>query len=146
MHDSRGVGGGQRVGNLRCILQRSAHPQSFAPDQVIERFAGHILHGDVVNRLVIYFLGVDVIDGDDVRVVQGRRSPRFLNEPFFAVSTDRCGAQNLDRGHPVETRVHGLIHDTHSAGTEFGLNAIRAKGLADHAVNLWCEPVQQLTG
>jgi len=74
-----------------------ADAQALAPDQVIERFAGHVLHGDVMNRLAVDLLGVDVVDGDDVRVIQRRSSLRFLNKPLFAVATDGGGAQNLDR-------------------------------------------------
>jgi len=132
MDNPRGVRGGKRVRNLRRIFHRRADAQALAPDQVIERFAGHVLHGDVMNRLAVDLLGVDVVDGDDVRVIQRRSSLRFLNKPLFAVATDGGGAQNLDRGRPVEARVHGFIHHTHSTGTEFGLDAIEAKCLADH--------------
>ena len=70
MHDSGRVSDSQRVGNLRGIFQRIANPQSFAADQVMERLTGHQLHRDVLDGLALQLLCVDVVDGDDVRVVQ----------------------------------------------------------------------------
>ncbi len=88
MDDSGRVCGGQRVGDLRRILQCGANGKAFAPDQVIQRFARHVLHRNVADGLAFYFLSVDVIDCDDVRVIQRRSSLGFLNESLFAVRSD----------------------------------------------------------
>ena len=70
MYDSGRVSRCQRVGDLNGILQHVSNAQAFAPDQVIERIACHVLHGDVLNRLAIDLLRIDVVDRDDVGMVQ----------------------------------------------------------------------------
>ena len=49
MHDTGRVRRRQRVGHLDRILERLVQPQSFAGDQLVQRLAGHELHGNEIG-------------------------------------------------------------------------------------------------
>ena len=69
MHNSGGMRRSQCIRNLRAVFQCITDPQAFPSDQVIERFASYILHGNVVDVFAVDLLAVDVVDGDDIRMV-----------------------------------------------------------------------------
>ena len=125
MHNAGGMGRGQRVRDLDGVLQGLAHPQPFAPDQLVERFPRHVLHGDVLHRLAIHFLGVDVVDGDDVGVVERGRGLGFLHEALLPVGAGkRVRGQHLEGGRTVQARIYRFINNAHSAGAYLRLDAI----------------------
>jgi hypothetical protein len=81
MNNSRPVRRRQSIGDLHRVAKRFAHSQAFAADELVERLAGHVLHGDELHRLPIHLAGVDIVDGDDVAVTQRRGGFCFLREP-----------------------------------------------------------------
>ena len=68
MHDAGVVRGRQTVGDLDGVAQRVIQPHALAADQPVQRFAGHVLHGDEIHRLPVHLPGVDVENGDDVAI------------------------------------------------------------------------------
>src|SRR6266508_1543870 len=70
----------------------------------------------------------DVVDGEDVRMVQGRDGPRLPFEPNLQL---RLSAEplrhDLDRDLPVQPRVPSPIHLSHPARAERRENLIRAE-------------------
>ena len=86
----------------------------------------------------------DVVDGEDVRMVQGRDGPRLPFEPNLQL---RLSAEplrhDLDRDLPVQPRVPSPIHLSHPARAERRENLIRAEPRSgpDHkspTTNLHC--------
>ena len=67
---------GQRIRDLDGVLQRLAQPHPLARDQLVERLALHVLHGDEVDAVRL----VDVVDRDDVGVVERGGGLGFLDE------------------------------------------------------------------
>src|SRR5271169_2350221 len=133
MDDAGSMRGGQGVGDLDGVFQGLARPQPFAPDQLVQRFARHELHGDVLNRLAIHLLGVDVVDGDDVGVVQRGGGLSFLNEALLAVGAGQRGRrQNLDGDRAVQARIYSFVHNAHSARADLRLNTIGPERGAYH--------------
>jgi hypothetical protein len=81
MNDACGVRFGERIRDLDRVLQRIGQLHAFPRDQLGQRLAGYLLHGDQVRAIDF----VDVVDRNDVRVVQGGGGSGFLNktEPPF---------------------------------------------------------------
>src|SRR5262249_21453851 len=93
------------------------------------------LHRDEVDPLI----DVDVVDGDDVRMVQRRCGFRFLNEPPPPVGVDGLvSRKDLERGEAFEAGVARLVHDTHAAFPELFEDLVMTKTAAgtDH-----CRPM-----
>ena len=67
----------------------------------------------------------DVVEGDDVRMVEGGGRPCFLNEaaPPFGVGHD-LGPQELDGDRPPQARVAGGVDHAHAAPANLGVDAI----------------------
>ena len=115
------VRGVERRGDLRRILERLGHRQRPSRDQRIEPRAVHQLHRDERRPVVL----VDVVDGDDVRVVEGRGGARFLDEPAVAIGIGRrFGRQHLDRDRAPEPGVVGGVNNAHAAAADLGVDAI----------------------
>ena len=66
----------QRVGEGDRDAQRLAEAHALARDEGVEGLAGHELHDDEVDALG----GLDLVDGDDVRVVEGGGGAGLLHE------------------------------------------------------------------
>ena len=100
----------ERVGDLtrvaHCVPQR--HP--LCP----MRFASG--HPARIHRDEPVVVGLtDVVDGDDMRMVEGGGGLRFLHEALPLVGTaDSVGGKDLQGDEPVQTRVTGLVDDAHA--------------------------------
>lgn len=62
-------------------LQRFAQPHSIAGNQLVQCYPIHILHGNEVDSVGF----IDVINGDDVRMVQRGGGLGFQHEPFLVL-------------------------------------------------------------
>ena len=76
----------------------------------------------------------DVVNRADVRVVQRRDDAGFPPEAILdsALGVRPIVEQDLDRHHPAEADVFGLVHGPHPALTEGRDDAVRADGRANH--------------
>ena len=71
---------------------------------------------------------LDLVDGDDVRVIEGGGGLRFLDEPAAAVSIRQAiGGQHLDGHLATQPRVAGAIDLAHAAGAERRDDFVRAE-------------------
>ena len=87
-----------------CAAYASAVATGSGPprQQRVERHAIDELHRDERRAVVL----VDLVDGDDVRVVERRGGARFLDEAARpSGSAGRLGRQDLDRDRAAEPRV-----------------------------------------
>ena len=71
---------------------------------------------------------VDLVDIADVRVIEGRRGLRLLQEPLLGDGVPRqIRGEDLDRHLTVETRIPGEVDDTYPALADLGAGVIRAE-------------------
>jgi hypothetical protein len=102
------------VADLRDGQPSGAHPQA-------ETVTLHQLHCDEADA--IGFL--HRVDGDDVRMVQGRDSLRFTLKALEASGVLREGGrQHLQRDPPVERQVFGHVDFAHAAGAKLADDAV----------------------
>src|SRR5439155_337387 len=122
MDDSSGVGRGERTTNLNRDLQSLSQiqsrtyalPQSLAVDE---------LRGDETRIAG----GADFIDREDVRMIQGRGCPGFLNESLQTLLIRGEGfRKNLNCDRSIQLQVAGEIDLTHSALTNLRADFVAA--------------------
>ena len=113
--DALVMGLAQAGGHLAGDLQGLLRLQRSAPELVLERLAVHELHGDIGPVLVL----ADLVDGADVRVVQGRGGLGLDEETLFEVGrVHEVRRQELQGHRPLELEVLGLVDDPHAAVAE----------------------------
>src|SRR5436190_4389921 len=96
---------------------------------MVERLAVDVLHRDEIDSVHI----VDVVNGDDIRVVQCRSSLRLEHETAPALRIGYgFGRQDFDCHGAVEVCVPGLVHNSHTALANLRVDAVVAQGSADH--------------
>src|SRR5437870_7133483 len=87
------------------------------------------LHDDKVLSLMLS----DLVDGADVRMIQGRGSARFTLEPFEGLMvTGQLLRQKLQGDLTTQGQVFGIVDHAHAAATELFENAVMGDGLASH--------------
>ena len=86
-------------------------------------------HGEKSLPLVL----ADVVDGADVRVIQGGRGPRLPLEALqrLPVAGQLLG-EKLQRHAAAQARVLGLVHHTHPPAPELLEDTIVGDRLPDH--------------
>ena len=109
------VGGGEAAGDLDRVVhhlaRRQRHPaHALAEGLALQQLAHHVGRAGLVP---------DVVDGDDVRMVEGAGGPRLLLEPLEArgIGAHR-GGENLDRDLAAQARVAGAVDLAHRARPE----------------------------
>ena len=145
MDDAARVRRRQRIGHRNRDSQHFAEAQAVARDERVEALAPHVLHHDelgAVGRL-------DLVDGDDVGMVEGRGGLRFLDEAAAAIRVRQAvGGEHLDGDLAVQPRVAGAIDLAHAAGAEQVENLVGAEpraGCEPHARGLTAHHAQGLT-
>src|SRR5271168_5091274 len=73
VHDSTRMGGIERVRDLDGDIEQLVSLEGTARNPMLERLAFQQLHSNEMN----VFEGINLVDGADVRVVQGRCRPRL---------------------------------------------------------------------
>jgi hypothetical protein len=105
----------QRIGNLDRAGQRVFESRARTSDQTRQRLTRHVLHRDEVHPLVL----TDVVDGDDVRMIQARSGPCFLDEALAAfVIQGSLPAQHFHCYGPTQARIDCSIDHAHPAFAE----------------------------
>ena len=121
VHDAAAVRGVERRGDLGRVLERRRDRHRPLRNQPVQPRAVHQLHRDERRPIVL----VDVVDGDDVRVVERRSRTGFLDEAALAIGIGRrFGRQHLYRDRASEPGVVGGVNDAHTAAADFCANAV----------------------
>ncbi len=116
--DPGAMGFGQSLCHLDGNVERVIDGKWSAPDALRQRLAFVVGH-DEIELPVVGF--ADVVDGADIRMVQGRGRLGFLDESLFRRLVARqLGRKKLERGEAVEAGVPDLIDETHAASAEMG--------------------------
>ena len=127
VHDRGGVRGRERRGGLNGDVEDLAQRERTALQPLAHRFAFDEFGNDEARRLVI----ADFVDGQDVRMIERRRGPRFLQKPGQPLRVGaELASQHFQRDLPAEHRVGGAIHLAHAAAPEQAMNLIAADGVA----------------
>jgi len=121
VHDPLGVRGIQGVGEPDADLQKLLRLEGPLGDAVLECLALQQLHADEGLPLVL----VDVVDGADVGVVQGRSGLGLPPEAFLSlVVGEQPLGQELESHVAAEAGVLGLVDDTHAPAAELLQDAV----------------------
>ena len=95
---------------------------------MLQRLPFEQLHGDEVPSIEL----VDLMDGADVRVVQGRGGPRFPLKALNRLAIARVFCrQKLQGDVAPEFDVLGFVHYTHATTAQFFQDAVVGYGLVD---------------
>jgi len=79
------------------------------------------------------FVQADFMNGDDVRVIQGRRGARFLLESAQAIFVAReFPGQNLEGDPPPQARIFGEVDFAHPASADLFDNPVMGYGVLNH--------------
>jgi hypothetical protein len=107
--------------DLRTVLERLRNWQRALGKHFVERCALDELHCDEGGAGVL----VDVVDGDDVRVIESGGGTRLLDEPTASIGVGRClGRQHFDRHRSPEPAVDRAVHHAHAAAANLSFDAI----------------------
>jgi hypothetical protein len=106
MDDSVGVGNRESVRDLDGDREGGHRLEGPAVDELAQGRAFHELEDDVVEAVLL----PDVVDGLDVRVVEGGHEAGFALEPAArGIAACEVGTEGLDDDGPREPRVLGLV-------------------------------------
>ena len=120
VHDLRGVGDGERLGDLARDADGAVEGQPL-PHDLAQAAALHELHRDETATLAL----AGLVDGDDVGMVEGRDRERFADEAIDVVGLRRAVRDQLDRDVAAQPLVKGSIDLAHSARSEQRMHDIR---------------------
>ena len=125
MHDARAVRFGQPLPDLRSDVDGVVHLQRPARDPLLERLPRVVRHHEVelpVGRLV------DLVDGADVRMIEGRRGLGFLQEPLLGgLVAGQIRWQQLNGDLALEAGILREVDDAHAALAQLGPDLVRAE-------------------
>src|SRR6266852_2956574 len=123
------MGSVQSIGDLDSQIEHRLDFQRLATDLAPEGLPLQQFHGDEGSSLGL----VNLVDGADVRMIQGRGSLGF------ALKTAECLrvfgyviGQELESNKPAEFYVLSLVNHTHPSATELLNDAVVRDDLADH--------------
>ena len=112
-----------RVADLAGEVERARQVErAFAPDDVLQRLAGHVLHHD--EEHVVLLLGGE--HGDDVRVAHRGEQPRLLHH---LAEVEVLLVRDLDGDLLVDPGVFGEVDAAEAAAAERRQDAVLPDGL-----------------
>src|SRR5262249_16902439 len=127
--DALAMGGIERIRDLDGQAEKLGGGKRSPRNKVIQGSALQKLHSNKVLSLEF----VNFVDGADVRVVEGRCSPRFPLEPLQRARIPFGLLREKFEGYPAsQADVLGLINDAHASGAELPYDPVMRYGLADH--------------
>jgi len=116
MDEADAVRVAEGVGDVPHDIQRQGLVErALAHDHLVDGFAVHVFHGEVVEAVA--FAGLEALD--DVAVVQAADGLRLPDEPpdvFLVPGEPR--RKDLDRHEAVHAELAGLIDDAHAAAAD----------------------------
>ncbi len=102
--DAGGVGGDERAGDLRRHVERFAHAEGGARQPLAQRLALDVFGDDELRAVHL----PDLVDGEDVRMIEGRGGARLLPEALYLVFVMReVFGQELQGDAAAEACVFG---------------------------------------
>src|SRR5262245_9232452 len=117
------------AGGLTRIVERVFEAETLPPDQIRQRLALDVLHGNEVNAIGLR----DVVDRHDAGMVECRGSFRLLGKTLLAFRVSQgVKLQEFDRDVTVEMSVMGLVVDTHPISAQFSQNFVVGQPPANH--------------
>ncbi len=118
------------VGNLDAQRQQRIEFHRTVADDMFQRRAVKKLHDD--ERFAV--LLTDVVNGTNIRMVEGRRGPRLAAETFQRLAVLRnIFRKEFQSDKTIEPRVLGFVDNTHPAAAEFFDDAVMRDQLANHS-------------
>ena len=128
----------------KCAECHRVHRQRPPGQPPLQRLALVTRHDDEQASVVGL---IDLVDGADVGVVQGRCGLRLGDEAKLGGGVgEEAWRQELERDHPAEASVLGTVYHSHAAGAEFGDDAKMRDGLADHEVPVVRQRIERIPG
>ena len=125
MHDRCGMSRRKRRRRLYRDVEDFAQVQRAARDPLAQRLALDELRDEESRAVVI----AGFMDGEDVRMVEGRGGARFMQEAAHPLRiAGKLGAQHFQRDRPAEGRIDGLVNLSHAAAAQQVLDLIAADG------------------
>ena len=121
MEDAEGVGGGEAVGGLGSGGEDELEAGGAFGDELVEGFAGDVLHDDVGFFAVAVFGGgfADVVDGADVGVVDGGGETGFTElRGAHLLDGEVAALEELEDDGALEEGVVGEVYDSAAAGAD----------------------------
>ena len=129
VNDARRMGCRKCAGDLSGVPQRLTQRQALSRDYLVQRLAGHVLHGNEQNAVGL----VDVVYVDDVGMVERGSRLSLLHKPAAAVGiVYRLRQQHLQRYRAVQMLVPGFVYGTHASLAEFARNLEMSDHFTDH--------------
>ena len=128
MNDAFGVRGFQSVGNFDGQRNKRLHLHRASVDNLLERGALEIFHGD--KRLGTVF--ADVVDGTNIGVIQRRSGFGFATETTEGlwIASDIV-RKKFQRNETVQALVLRLVNHSHAAAAELFEDEVMRDSLSD---------------
>ena len=123
VHDARRMRGCQGARDLLAVSEGLGEREPIARDEPIERLSRHVLHHEKLDPGVAH----DIVQRDDVRMIEGRRGARFLQEASLPIPIRQLVSEHFDRDGAVQPHVTGSIHFSHSPGAKQGFDFVRSQ-------------------
>ena len=130
MDNALGVGSVERIRDFDGELQQKVGLERLAGDAVLQGEAVQVFHDDEGLAVLL----VDLVDGADVGMIQGRGGAGFALKSFKGLSI-RCNlfGEKLESDEASELDVLSFVDDTHAAAAKFFDDAIVRDDLIDHS-------------
>src|SRR5215831_18737416 len=141
MNDSLAMGRVQRISNLDAKRQNHLRIERAPRDTLFQSHPFQQLHGN--ERLAVLF--ADVVNGADVRVIEGGSSLGFALK-----AGERLGiagyliGEELEGNKTVKPSIFSLVDHAHATATELLNDAVVGDGLADHSAEILGAQVRQV--
>ena len=129
VNNAMGVSGVESIGNLDRQVQQLGQGQAALADALPERRSVEKLHRDEAPALRL----THFVDHANVGMIERGSRPRFPAEPFQhrRVLRDQL-RQKLERDHPPQLGVFGLVNHTHPAAAQLFDDPVMRESMADH--------------
>jgi hypothetical protein len=121
MNDAFAVRGLQAIGNLDCKLNQEGGSQGLPVNPVAERLALEDLHDEEGLAFVV----VNIIDGADAGVIQGRGRASFALETLESLAVaGEFLRQEFQSDGATQTVVFGPVDNAHPSTAKFFDDAV----------------------
>src|SRR6266849_10276114 len=129
MNDGLSVSSLEGLCHLMSVFGHAFNVHRPTRNAMLERLPLEKLHDNKTLAIVL----VDVIDGADVWVIQGRGRSRFALKALngWMIFGKPLG-KKFQANVAAETNVLGLIHDPHAAATQLFQNPVMGDGAPNH--------------